>query len=65
MFGITDPDEMTSDERSREMARILARGFLRFRKKDPLLGDSVAKSEGKKPVTSSISNGCAVDKSSS
>ena len=65
MFGGLDPGEMTLEERANEVAGILAQGFLRLRMKFPYLGDSEAKSEGNKPITSNISNGYAADKSAS
>ena len=65
MLGIMDPEKMTPEERARELARILAQGFLRLRKNGPFLADSEVKLEVKKPVTSNISNSCLKDKSAS
>ena len=41
MIGVTDPEEMISDERVREVAEILARGYLRLLRKAAYLGDEV------------------------
>ena len=40
MFGITDQEQMTPEERAKEIAAILAQGFLRLRKNGPFLADS-------------------------
>ena len=61
MFGITDPEEMKPEERVKEVARILAQGFLRLRRNGLYPGDSKAKSERNKPLTRNISNGCDVN----
>jgi len=63
MYGAKDTDEMTPEERMRELAGILARGYLRLRGNSPFRGDSTAKSEGGNAATGDISNGCVVDKS--
>jgi len=65
MYGVKDPDEMTPEERMRELVVILARGYLRLRGNSPFRGDSTAKSDGGNAATSDISNGCDLDKSTS
>ena len=65
MFGITDPDEMTPEERVRELAEILARGYLRLLKKAPYPEDNAPEAEDGNAVTSDISNGCDLEKSTS
>ena len=65
MYGGLDPREMTDEERAREVAGILAQGFLRLRQNGSFPGDSTSESEGENPVSSNISNGCGVDKSTS
>ena len=65
MFGITDPEGMTPEERVREVAEILARGYLRLRIKAPYQGDKTLKSNGANHVTSDISKGCDLGKSTS
>lgn len=37
MYNIDDPKEMTSEERFKELAEILARGYLRLKKRSPYL----------------------------
>ncbi len=44
MYGGLDPGEMTPEERAREVAGILAQGFLRLRKNGPFEADPEAKS---------------------
>ena len=65
MYGGLDPGEMTPDERAKEVAAILAQGFLRLRKNGPYVADSAAKLEGADSVTFNISNACVADKSAS
>ena len=65
MFGMTDLEEMTHEERADEVAGILAQGFLRLRQNGPFEADSEAKPEDEKSVTSNLSNGCVADKSAS
>ena len=57
MYGVKEPDEMTPDERAREVAEILARGYLRLRAIASFLGDGIPKSEVTNPITTDISNG--------
>ena len=65
MYRGLDPGDMTPEERAREVAAILAQGYLRLRENGPLPGDSAPKPEGVNHVTSNISNGCASGKSPS
>ena len=57
MFGVTDPKEMTTEERMRELAEMLARGYLRLLKKAPYPGVSSNQTEGRNGATDDISNG--------
>jgi len=57
MFGVKDPDEMTAKERIRELAGILARGYLRLLKKAPYQGDSAHEPEDDNGASADISNG--------
>ena len=65
MHSVKDPDEMTSDERSREVAMILAEGYLRLSKKSPYRGDNIPYDNDKNAVTGNITNGCVMNKSAS
>ena len=65
MYSVNDPNEMTPDERAREVAGILAGGYLRLAKKSPYRGDNILNDNGKNAVTSDITNGCVMDKSAS
>ncbi|UCF05346.1 MAG: hypothetical protein JSV33_15750 [bacterium] len=63
MYGITDPEDMTPEERAREMAWLLAKGYLRIWKSAPFQGESVAITGKRSPITGNISNGCDPDES--
>lgn len=63
MFRGLNTGEMTPEERMRELAEILARGYLRLLKKATYLGNSAPETEGGNAATSDISNGCDWEKS--
>ena len=65
MYGAKDPGEMTPEERVRELAEILARGYLRLWGNAKSQDTSTAKPGDENAATSDISNGCDVDKSAS
>ena len=57
MYSVKDPDEMIPDERAREVAGILAGGYLRLTKKSPYRGDNIPYDNDTNAVTSDIING--------
>ena len=63
MYSVKYPDEMTPDERAREVAVILAGGYLRLTRKSPYRGDNILNDNGKNAVTSDITNSCVMNKS--
>ena len=63
MNGAKDPGEMTPKERQRELAEILARGYLRLLEKAPILGDSALETNAENGASVDISNGCALEQS--
>lgn len=62
MNGAKDPGEMTPKERQRELAEILARGYLRLLEKAPNLGDGALGTDAENGATGDISNGCGTEK---
>ena len=63
MNGAKDPGEMTPKERQRELAEILALGFLRLLEKAPDLRDGALETDAETATTGDISNGCALKQS--
>jgi len=55
MFNVKDPEEMTPEEWIRELAQILAMGYLRLKKHSPYLGDEASDNEAQKDVSSGMS----------
>jgi hypothetical protein len=60
MNGGRDPEEMTAQERQRELSEILARGFLRMLEKGPIPEGRAFENN----ASSYISNGCSIEQSS-
>lgn len=62
MNGAKDPGEMTPEERQRELAEILAMGFLRLLEKVPILADEALEADAENGASGDISNGCGTEK---
>ena len=63
MNGAKDPGEMTPEERQRELAEILAGGYLRLLEKAPILADKALEADAKNGASGDISNGCTLEQS--
>jgi len=53
-----DPEDMSPEAAMRELAEILAVGFMRLRNSEANLADGVSEIEGHMDVTDEITNGC-------
>jgi hypothetical protein len=63
MYNLKDPEEMTPEELMRELAQILAQGYLRFRKNTQDLGEGHSNVAAQDGATDNITKSFAMDKS--